>query len=166
MEEPIPFFPTPVHNPVDAALELYQRKAVIAAALTWIGTPYRQLGYTKGRNGAVDCSMLLVAALVEGRVFEPFDPRPYSPNWFLARGEEKYLAWLETIGERTTKPRPGDVAVYFVGRCYAHSGIIIDENYLVHSYADEKVCSRTELAWPNLAKRKKLYIDFWARLRG
>ncbi len=166
MAEPVPFFPKPVHARVDAALERQQRAAVFAAALSWVGTPYRQLGYTKGPTGAVDCSMLLVGALVEGRVFEPFDPRPYSPNWFLARSEEKYLGWLNTIGAPTTTPKPGDIAVYRVGRCYAHSGIIADEHYIVHAYAALKRCTRTERNWPELAKRPALFYDFWARLRG
>jgi cell wall-associated NlpC family hydrolase len=165
--EPKPFFPVPVHACVDAALERFQRARVIEAALSWVGTPYRQLGYTKGPQGAVDCSMLLVAALVEGRVFEPFDPRPYSPTWFLARSEEKYLAWLGTIGEQTETPQPGDVMVFHYGRCYAHSGIIIDDNYIVHAFADQRKCRRTERTWPDLTRtgHAPLYYDFWARLR-
>jgi cell wall-associated NlpC family hydrolase len=164
--EPRAYFPPPVHAVVDAALEHQQRAAVIAAARTWIGTPYRQQGYTKGPQGAVDCSMLLVGALVEGRVFHPFDPRPYSPIWFLSQSEEKYLAWLDTIGAPTTDPKPGDIAVYKVGRCFAHSGVIADADYLVHAYASVGRCTLTERSWRDLAKRPTLYYDFWARLRG
>jgi cell wall-associated NlpC family hydrolase len=166
MTEPTPFFPRPVHAVVDATIEAYQRHAVIKAALSWCGTPYRQCGYVKGPRGAVDCSMLLVGALVEGRVFEPFDPRPYSPVWFMSRSEEKYLAWLETIGAETATPKPGDCVVYKVGRCFAHSGILIDDKFLVHAYAKTKRCTRTELATSDLAKRPVKYFDFWARLRG
>jgi cell wall-associated NlpC family hydrolase len=166
MDEPVPHFPKPVHPHVDAALERQQRAAFIAAALSWVGTPYRQLGYTKGPKGAVDCSMLLVGALVEGRVFEPFDPRPYSPNWFLARSEEKYLAWLDTIGAPTTNPKPGDVIVYKMGRCYAHSAIIVDDRVMVHAYSRERRCTKTERTWPDLAKREHIFYDFWSRLRG
>ena len=165
-DQPTPFFPTPVHPIVDAALEQAQRAAVIAAVKTWIGTPYRQLGYTKGPKGAVDCSMLIVAGLVEGRVFEAFDPRPYSPIWFLRKNEEKYLAWLDTIGAPTTDPKPGDLAVYRVGRCFAHSGLIIDDRYIVHAYADQKACARTERSWPELANRPTIFYDFWAKLRA
>ena len=163
--EPVPKFPTPVHAVVDAQLEAHQRKRVVEAALTWQGTPYRQQGYVKGPKGCVDCSMLLVAALVEGRVFEPFDPRPYSPVWFLKHEEEKYLAWLDTIGAETKDPKPGDAVVYRVGRCFAHSGIIVDDKHLVHAYAREKRCTVTTRSWPELANRPTKYYDFWARLR-
>lgn len=164
--EPKPHFPVPEHPVVDAELEAWQRGKVIEAALSWVGTPYRQLGYTKGPKGCVDCSMLLVGALVEGRVFKPFDPRPYSPTWFLHQEEEKYLAWLDTIGSETTNPKPGDAIVYKIGRCYAHSGIIIDDDYIVHAYTKVHYCAKTERTWPDLAKRPFKYYDFWAKLRG
>ena len=166
MPEPTPKMPTPVLQNVDAHTEAWQRGRVIEAAKSWVGTPYRQLGYAKGPKGAVDCSMLLVGALVEARVFEAFDPRPYSPTWFLHRSEEKYLDWLNTIGAEVERPQPGDVVAYRIGRCFAHSGIIVDDNYLVHAYATEGRCTLTELRWPELANRPKKYFDLWARLRG
>jgi len=165
MTEPTPFYPTPVLTDVDAQTEAWQRANAIAAARSWIGTPYRQLGYVKGPKGCVDCSMLLVAALVESRVFKPFDPRPYSPTWFLHRSEEKYIAWLETIGEEVSAPKPGDIVAYKIGRCFGHSGIMSDENNLVHAYANEGKVIETLLSWPELAKREKRYFDIWARLR-
>jgi len=166
MTEPTPFFPKPVHACVDAQTEAWQRQQFIAAGLAWVGTPYRQMGYTKGPKGAVDCSMLLVAALVEARIFEPFDPRPYSPTWFIRRSEEKYLAWLDTIGEPTTTPRPGDIATYRIGRCFSHSGIIINATEIVHAYAPDRMCTTTRMDWPELKKRPVVFYDFWARLRA
>lgn len=164
--EPAPFFPEAEHRNVDAATERDQRQHFIDAALTWVGTPYRQLGYTKGPKGAIDCSMLLVGALVEARIFKPFDPRPYSPNWFLSQSDEKYLAWLDTIGAPTTNPQPGDIQVFKMGRCFAHSGIIVDDRYIVHAYSRERCCRKTERFWPDLAKREAVFYDFWARLRA
>jgi cell wall-associated NlpC family hydrolase len=164
--EPVPTFPTPVLSKVDAQTEAFQRRNVIEAAKSWVGTPYRQLGYKKGKGGAVDCSMLLVAAFVEARVFEPFDPRPYSATWFLSRSEEKYLAWLDTIGERTTAPQPGDVLTFRWGRCVSHSGILIDETNMVHAFATDRICTITRLDWNSLAKRRDVSFDMWARLRG
>ena len=166
MTEPTPFLPKPVHTVIDAQLEAAQRRAVIAAALSWCGTPYRQCGYTKGPRGAVDCSMLLVGAIVEGRVYEAFDPRPYSPVWFMARSEEKYLAWLNTVAVEVDTPKPGDIIAYRVGRCFAHSGIMADDTFLVHAYAKTKKCTRTELTTPDLAKRPKKYFDIWQRIRS
>jgi cell wall-associated NlpC family hydrolase len=162
-----PHFPTPVHAAVDAQTEAFQRQQVVAAALTWCGTPYRQLGHTKGERGAIDCSMLLVAAFVEGRVFEPFDPRPYPANWMLSQGEERYLAWLDGIGGRTEGPlKPGDVTAYKFGRCFSHSAIIVDDAYMVHAYATARKCIKTERNYLPLARRPTVSFDMWAKLRA
>lgn len=164
--EPEPFFPEPEHRNLSPAAEAAQRRRFIDCALSWQGTPYRQQGCTKGPHGAIDCSMLLVAALVEARIFKPFDPRPYSPTWFLTQSGEKYLAWLDTIGAPTTTPQPGDIQVFKMAKCYAHSGILVDENYIVHAYSRERCCRKTERWWPDLAKRPSMFYDFWAKLRA
>ena len=165
--------PVPVLTGVDAETEAWQRKRVVEAALSWVGTPYRNCGYTKGPKGAVDCAMLLVGAFVEARVFEPFDPRPYPSDWMLHRSEEKYIAWLNTIGKEDPKAdQPGDVIAYVFGRCYSHSGIVVDDRYVVHSYADDRICVRTLKDWLPLMRikggtpRPQMHFDMWARLRG
>jgi len=164
---PPPIFPTPVVFPVSAEHETWQRNRVVEAALSWVGTPYRQLGYTKGPQGAVDCSMLLVAAFVEAGVFQPFDPRPYSPIWFLHKTEERYLKWLDTIGERTMVTlRPGDIVTYQFGQCVSHTAIVVDGEYVVHAFAQSRMCIKTERDFGPLQARERVCYDMWARLRG
>ena len=41
-------------------LESAQRQAVLAEAESWIGTPFHHQGQVKGRQGGVDCAMLLL----------------------------------------------------------------------------------------------------------
>jgi cell wall-associated NlpC family hydrolase len=171
MKSPLPHLPTPVQFPVPPDLERAQRARVVAAALSWCGTPYRQMGYVKGPKGAVDCSMLLVGAWVEARVFQPFDPRPYPSDWMLHRSEERYLGWLSSIGAETKIPQHGDVIAYVYGRCYSHAAIIVDDNFVVHAFADNRQCIKTERNWATLQRvrgggdRPQLYFDMWARLR-
>jgi cell wall-associated NlpC family hydrolase len=170
---PLPFRLTPCKAifPLTEARESELRARLIAEALSWVGTPYRQLGATKGV--AVDCSMLLVRAMVDAGVVEDFDPRPYPPAWFLHRDDERYIDWLATIAVEVETPKPGDIIALKMGRAFAHSGFIVDAEHLVHAFADEKVCNVTPRFHPLILwadrrgtiARPKRYFDFFARLR-
>jgi cell wall-associated NlpC family hydrolase len=152
--------------PITPTKEVDQRAAVVGEALSWIGTPYRQLGYTKGPQGCVDCSMLLVAAWVGGGIVEPFDPRPYPPEWHLHRSEERYLAWMQMVAVEVDEPRVGDVTLYRYGRCFSHASIRVAENLVCHAFVRDDLCSLTEADNPDLASRPQRHFDVWARLRG
>lgn len=149
------------------------RAAVINEALSWDGTPYRQQGYVKGKDGAVDCSMLLVAAWVYSGFVEPFDPRPYPPNWFLHHSEERYLAWMETLAVEVQSPQPGDIVLFKFGRCFAHSGILTQvPGQIIHAAAMTKRCTLGDLTDPLLkyfdrkgTLRPRKYFDVWAHLK-
>lgn len=157
--------------PLTEEREAQLRARVIAEAVSWVGTPYRQMGATKGI--AVDCSMLLVRAMIDAGVVEEFDPRPYPPAWFLHRDDERYIDWLATIAVEVETPKPGDIIAMKMGRAFAHSGIIIDKLHLVHAFAVERICNITPLRHPVIEwfdrratiPRPKRYFDFFARLR-
>jgi cell wall-associated NlpC family hydrolase len=74
--------------------EAAQRAAIVREARSWIGTRYENCADVKGRNGGVDCGMLLVRVFVDCGLCAPFDPRPYPPDWHLHRAEEKYLGFV------------------------------------------------------------------------
>jgi cell wall-associated NlpC family hydrolase len=163
--------PCPAILPLTPGRETALRAKVVEVAKSWIGTPYRQLGATKGV--AVDCSMHVARTLIEAGVFEEFDPRPYPPTWFLHRADERYLDWLRSTAEVVEVPQPGDVISVRFGRAFAHSGIVIDAGHLVHAFADTGVCQisplhHTVLTYADRAgkrKRDRLYFDYLARLR-
>ena len=122
--------------------EAEQRDAFVAEARSWLGTPFRDQGDVKGKNGAVDCAMLLVrSAQACGLIDVAFDPRPYPPQWHLHRDEERFLNVIARliaargrgaeVGNTTGLPaealaKAGDVIVYRVGRCFSHGGIVIE----------------------------------------
>ncbi|MCU0624552.1 MAG: NlpC/P60 family protein [Gemmatimonadaceae bacterium] len=109
------------------------RAAVVAEALSWVGTPYRHLGAVKGVGA--DCAMTLVRVYAAvGIVPADFDPRPYAAEWYLHREEERYLAGLERWARRVETARPGDIALYRFGRTASHGAIVIDEETMVHAY--------------------------------
>jgi cell wall-associated NlpC family hydrolase len=118
------------------AQEAAERAAAIIEVLGWIGTPFRDCGFVKGPQGAVDCAMLLVGTYrATGRI-DDFDPRPYPPRWFQHRSEERFLDILRQLGARETQaPSPGDIGVWRFGRTYAHGAVLINAEEVCHAYA-------------------------------
>ncbi len=118
------------------AREAEARAAFIAEALSWVGTPFRDCADIKGRNGAVDCAMLLVRSAVDTGRIPPFDPRPYSPHWMLHRTEEKFIDWMIKLGAHEVEtPRVGDIVIWQFGRTYAHGAVLVNADEVVHAYS-------------------------------
>ncbi len=122
--------------------EIAERMAVVSAARAWIGTPYHHAADVKGVG--VDCAMLLVRVYCDLGLTEPFDPRPYTRDWFLHRDEERYLGFLLARSVQVGTPGPGDVFLFRIGRCFAHGGIVVRDDPLtvVHAFAPAAVRGR------------------------
>ena len=185
MESPVPFMPVPTPaclagGHLTAARELELRQAVVREALSWVGTPYVQLGDVKGPAGALDCSMLLVRTFVDAGVLSPFDPRPYPPNWHMHHSDERYLAWMQAVAVEVPAPQAGDIVIFRFGMCFSHGGVLIDGQRVVHALAQHGFCDVTDLreaflefervpgagktrrAW---APRPKRFFDVFAGVR-
>lgn len=122
-----------------------QRAAVIAEALTWVGTPFHHAQAVKGRG--VDCVFSLIEWFSRAGVIERFDPRPYAATWFLHRDEELFLHGITRYADRLKEgvaPLPADVAIYRFGKCAAHGGLIIDDDFIVHACATARKVERRE----------------------
>ena len=78
--------------------------AVVAAARSWIGTPYRHAASVKGQG--CDCLGLVRGVWREVVGQEPEAPPPYRPDWAEVGGEETLLAGLG----RALTPTPLDSA--------------------------------------------------------
>jgi cell wall-associated NlpC family hydrolase len=145
--------------------EAAERAAVVAAARSWLGTPYHNCADIKGAG--VDCGMLLVRVFVDTGLCKPFDPRPYPPDWHLHHSGEKYLGFVFDHAKEVTKPRPGDVAVFRFGRCYAHGGVVVgaDPVAIVHAYAPHRRVVEEILAQNSVLSEKKRaprFFSHWA----
>ncbi len=146
--------------------EAAQRAAVVAAARSWIGTPYHNCADVKGAG--VDCGMLIVRVFVDTGLTAPFDPRPYPPDWHLHRGEERYLGFVFDRCAEVAEPGIGDVMVFRYGRCYSHGGIVTNAGplKLVHAYQpyrrvlEEEISHNTVLCEP---RRQPRFFSYWAR---
>jgi len=171
MDGPKPFLPGLVDGvlPMTNAKEAAQRAEIVRQAVSWVGTPYRQWGASKGN--AVDCGMLLVRCWIDAGVFEEFDTRPYPPEWHLHKPEQIYLRWVETMAEEVAAPQAGDIALFQFGRCFSHGGIMVSPTRLVHANAHWKFCSYGDLFETQLAlirpgvPRPVRFFSVWAKLR-
>lgn len=108
--------------------EQEERKAVIAEAMTWRGTPFHHMGRIKGLRGGVDCGNYLAAVFEAVGLMPNFIPAPYSMQHALHSSDEWYLRSLErfTSEIQEHQAQPGDIVIYKVGRCYSHAGILIE----------------------------------------
>lgn len=143
-----------------------QRAAVVAAARSWIGTPYHNCADIKGVG--VDCGMLLVRVFVDAGLCAPFDPRPYPADWHLHRGEERYLGFLADRCGEVADPSPGDIVMLRYGRCYAHGGIITsaDPFTIVHAFHPARRVVEEEVDHNSVlcaAARAPRYFSYWAK---
>lgn len=112
-----------------------QRRAVVAEATTWIGTPYHHHARIKGVG--VDCAQILCAVYEACGLVEHVDTGFYPTDWHLHRSEEIYARWLFKyclLLEPHATVAPGDIALFKFGRCYSHGAIVVDDGLLVHSY--------------------------------
>ena len=133
------------------------------------GTPYHVCADIRGVG--VDCGMLLVRVFVDLGLCEPFDPRPYTPDWHMHRDEERYLGFVfdrcHEVAMPTPGPLPGDILLFRYGRCYSHAGIVTRTKPLtiVHAYAPARCVLEDEVAGePALAapERKPRAFSFWS----
>lgn len=109
------------------------RRAVIAEARTWLGTPFHDCAGVKGAG--VDCAYLLIRVYAAVGIIENFDPPPYPPQWFMHRDEPRFLNTLAKYAHRVDVPEMGDVVMFKFGRHASHGGILIGPNAIIHAYA-------------------------------
>lgn len=139
------------------------RAAIVAEAMTWRGTPYHHCADVRGVG--VDCAMLLVRVYQAcGLTPLDFDPRPYSYQWHLHRGEELYLQWLDAANAvPTDTPQAGDVAIWKFGRAYSHAGILISDTHVIHALQQAGSVTVHGLEEAPLSRRD---VKFYSVLKG
>jgi hypothetical protein len=144
--------------------ETTARQTVVAEARSWISTPYHHAADVKGHG--VDCAMLLVRVHCDLGLVEKFDPRPYTRDWFLHRSEERYLETLLGSAQEIRSPSVGDIALFRLGRCFAHGGIISKSDPLTIIHAHSGVGRVTEgrvAQFPDLAGRVMRFASHWGQ---
>ena len=111
--------------------------AIVAEAMTWIGTPYQHMARVKG--GGVDCAQILIAVYSAVGLVPAIDVGWYAHDWHMHRSIERYMLHLMRYADEIEMPMAGDVVLMKFGRCFSHGGIVVDEHRFVHSYVGRGV---------------------------
>jgi cell wall-associated NlpC family hydrolase len=115
---------------VDRPVALHNADRIVAAAQGWLGCPYHHASDLKGVG--VDCAMLPVRVFCDLGLVPPFDPRPYPHDFMLHRDDERYRDWVKQFADQVETPQAGDLALFRIGRCYAHGAIVVDHR-MIHA---------------------------------
>ena len=104
----------------------HERAAVIAEAMTWLGTPWRHMARAKGVG--VDCANLPIAVYGACGLIAPFDPPPYPRDWHIHRNEERIVPVIERFGREIdpAEARDADLLVFRIGRVFSHCAIVLE----------------------------------------
>jgi len=114
------------------------RDAIVREAETWLRTPYHHRGAIKGAG--VDCAQILIEVYSAVGLADKPDVGYYPSDWMLHRSEERYLGWLEKYCVEVDAPLRGDIAMFKFGRCFSHSGIIVDYPRFIHAQREDGCC--------------------------
>lgn len=145
--------------------EANQRRAVIAAARGWVGTPWHHAGRVKGAG--VDCAQIICAAYEEAQLIEHIDPR-YARQWGLHRDRELFIEWIEKMGGRETvaaDAKPADIVTFKFGRTFFHGAILTAPDTVIHADLDmgviEEPIAQNEQLRLRIADNRARYFTLW-----
>lgn len=115
-------------------MQLQPPERVIAEAVSWIGTPYRHQGSTRGVG--CDCLGLLRGVWRALIGDEPEAIAPYQPDWAEAGGDRLMEAARRHMVARQAAPGRGDVILFRWRPHMAakHAGIALDADRFIHAY--------------------------------
>ena len=121
-----------------------ETETIVAAARSWLATPYVHQASAKGAG--CDCLGLLRGVWRELHGEEPQGVPPYSQDWAEARGEETlYAALARHLHEiDTASIAPGDIALFRMTRSgpAKHCGIVAEKGgalTLIHARQNKRV---------------------------
>ncbi len=125
--------------------ELVPGVVIVAAARTWIGTPYRHQASKRGAGA--DCLGLVRGLWRELLGPEPEAPPPYTADWSETGGAERLLGAATRHFSPVDEPdaRSGDIVVLRMGpRAVAkHVGVLAvpdhDNATIIHAYSGQGV---------------------------
>lgn len=128
---------------------MISRRAILAEARAWIGTPYQHQASVKGAG--CDCLGLVRGVWRALYADEPQAVPPYTPDWAERQGEETLLlAARAHIGEiAVSAAAPGDVLLFRMdARSPAKHAAILDEDArIIHAYWGNAVVRSRFARW-------------------
>jgi len=100
------------------------RAAVVAEAMTWLGTPWRHRGRVKGAG--VDCAQFIIKCYAGAGLIDDFDTGEYPRDWHIHRDEERFLTFVPRFAREidAADVGSGDLILCKIGRVFSH-GVIV-----------------------------------------
>jgi len=141
--------------------EAAQRQQLVIEARSWVGTLYRHRGRAKGKDGGIDCAQLVWICYLNCELAPELPLTEYSPDFFLHRGIEQYMDTVLTHCREIKYPQSGDIALFKVGRLFAHGGIVTQWPFIVHASRPAKCVleERADMGW--LSGRAVKFFSRW-----
>lgn len=125
------------------------RDSIVAAARSWIGTPYRHQASLRGLG--CDCLGLVRGVWREVIGPEPFRVPPYTPDWAEAHGQETLAeaARLYLTGVDPAAARAGDVVLlrWRAGLPAKHCAILTGPASFIHAHDGAAVAEVAFAPW-------------------
>jgi cell wall-associated NlpC family hydrolase len=139
-------------------IEDTRRATIVAEAISWLGTPYHHEARLKGHG--VDCAMLVAEVYRAAGLIPKIDAGHYPPDWHLHRDEERYLDMVLRHAQPTDDPKPGDVALWRIGRTWSHGAIIVDPGWphIIHALKEAGKVIRDFGTGGRLANRSPKFL--------
>jgi cell wall-associated NlpC family hydrolase len=112
--------------------EAEQRARVVEIANSFLGVHWIHLGRAQG---GMDCGGLVIVTFKEaGLIPQDFDTEFYPVDFMMHRDEQKMVGFVERFCRKVERePRPGDIALYRVGRVVAHCAIVVAWPRIIHA---------------------------------
>ena len=141
--------------------EAEQRAAIVNEARSWISTRYAHRGRAKGSNGGVDCAQSIYLIFRACELCSEMPLTNYQPDFFMHRGIERYMDTVLQYTRPVQHPQPGDIALFKVGRIFAHGGIVTKWPSIIHAsrQARKVIEERVDKSW--LAGRQVKFFSRW-----
>ena len=115
--------------------EQQERQSVLDEAATWLGTPHHNGARIKGVG--VDCGQFPIAVYSSLGLMADPKPERYPHDFHLHRDREWYMELADAAGKLLPEgelPKPGDFALYKIGRIYSHGAIIVEWPRIIHAF--------------------------------
>lgn len=142
--------------------EAEERAAVVAEALTWVGTPFHHGQRVKGAGA--DCGQFPLAVFDAVGLIKSYHPAEYPPDFHIHSDDEMYLRHLEKFTAKVDSPRPGDIAMFRFGRVISHAAIVVNWPEVVHAYVEARMVTPDDAEVNcELAKRFVGWWSYWAK---
>lgn len=125
------------------------RARIVAAARSWIGTPYHHQASVKGVGA--DCLGLIRGVWRDVYGEDAEHPPGYSRDWGEAAGEETLLqaAARHLVATRLEQRQPGDVLIFRMrsGAIAKHAAVLATPTTIVHAMEDRLAAEIPFTGW-------------------